>query len=151
MNNGLSAVCTSFGVTELDEGRAVRVNVRDFQIVNGCQTTYSVYDHWRRTGEMGDATVTLKLVEDPSSNLRHEISAASNKQSQMKDWDFLFDQPDQQRLQGELANLDPPVFYELRRGEYKYMSDRPDIARGTVKDMAQTMWAFIGAPGRGEG
>ena len=120
MNNGLSAVCTSFTVAELDEGRAARVNVRDFQIVNGCQTTYSVYDHWRRHGEMGDATVTLKLVEDPSSNLRHEISAASNKQSQMKDWDFLFDQPDQERLHREFANLDPPVFYELRRGQYKY-------------------------------
>ena len=147
MNNGLSAVCTSFTVTQPDEGRVARVNVRDFQIVNGCQTTYSVYDHWRRTGDLGDATVMLKLVEDPSSNLRHEISAASNKQSQMKDWDFLFDEPDQERLRIEFANLNPPVFYELRRGEYKYKSDRPDIPRGTVKDMAQTMWAFIGAPG----
>ena len=146
MNNGLSAVCTSFTVSEPDGGPA-RVNVRDFQIVNGCQTTFSVYDHWRRGGALGGATVTLKLVEDPSSNLRHEISAASNKQSQMKDWDFLFDQPDQERLHEEFKDLEPPVFYELRRGQYKYMSSSSGVARATVKDMAQTMWAFVGSPG----
>ena len=146
MNNGLSAVCTAFTVSELHADTAI-ITVRDFQIVNGCQTTYSVYDHWRRGGNLGDATVTLKLVEDPSSGLRREISAASNKQSQMKDWDFLFDQSDQERLHREFQDLVPPVFYELRRGQYKYMSDGQTTRRVTVKDIAQTMWAFVGKPG----
>ena len=84
MNNGLSAVCTAFVVSS----DANSVNVRDFQIVNGCQTTYNVYDHWRRGGQLGDATVTLKLIEDPSSNLRYLISSSSNKQSQMKGLGF---------------------------------------------------------------
>lgn len=87
------------------------VTIRDFQIVNGCQTTCTVYDHYRRAGSLENANVTLKLVEDPSSSLRHIISSASNKQSQMKDWDFLFDEPEQQRLQGEFATLSPPMFY----------------------------------------
>ena len=148
MNNGLSAVCSGFAVaTPRRDGTVTQVTVKDFQIVNGCQTTYSIYDHWRRGGDFDDATVTLKLVEDSSYQLRHVISAASNRQSQMKDWDFLFDQSEQLRLQNEFKNLDPPVFYELRRGEYKYIAGSPDSDRATVKDIAQTMWAFIGSPG----
>ena len=148
MNNGLSAVCSGFAVTSPRRDSAIsQVAIKDFQIVNGCQTTYSVYDHWRRGGDLSDATVTLKLVEDSSSQLRHVISAASNRQSQMKDWDFLFDQSEQLRLQSEFQSLDPPVFYELRRGEYKYIAGSPGSDRATVKDIAQTMWAFIGSPG----
>ena len=145
MNNGLSATCTAFTVSDL--GNVAKVNVRDFQIVNGCQTTYSVWNHWRRAGELGSATVTLKLVEDQSSQLRNEISAASNKQSQMKDWDFLFDLPDQERLHREFLELVPPLFYELRRGQYKFMSGGSNYTSVKVKDIAQTMLAFIGSPG----
>ena len=143
MNNGLSAVCTAFVVSNDD----MSVNVRGFQVVNGCQTTYNVYDHWRRGGELGDATVTLKLIEDPSSNLRYLVSSSSNKQSQMKDWDFLFDEAEQSRLQDEFKALDPPLFYELRRGEHKYISGGGISEKTTVKDIAQTMWAFVGRPG----
>ena len=145
MNNGLSAVCTAFKVVE--SGEMAKVNIRDFQIVNGCQTTYNVYDYWRRAGELDDAKVTLKLIEDPSLQLRRSISAASNKQSQMKDWDFLFDEPEQQRLQREFAELTPPIFYELRRGESKYIESGVWSERVTIKDAAQAMWAFVGKPG----
>ena len=146
MNNGLSAVCASFTDPVVGSG-ATTVRIRDFQIVNGCQTTYTVWDHWRRGGDLGDASVTLKLVEDPSSSLRHIISSASNKQSQMKDWDFLFDEPEQERLQKEFATLSPPMFYELRRGEHKYVAGGEPTGRVTIKDIAQANWAFLGKPG----
>ena len=146
MNNGLSAVCAAF-TEPVSVSGATTVKIRDFQIVNGCQTTYTVWDHWRRGGELGDASVTLKLVEDPSSSLRHIISSASNKQSQMKDWDFLFDEPEQRRLQNEFATLSPPMFYELRRGEHKYVAGGELPGRVTIKDIAQANWAFVGKPG----
>ena len=146
MNNGLSAVCAAF-TDPVVGSEATTVRIRDFQIVNGCQTTFTVWDHWRRGGDLGDASVTLKLVEDPSASLRHIISSASNKQSQMKDWDFLFDEPEQQRLQREFATLSPPMFYELRRGEHKYVAGGEPAGRVTIKDIAQANWAFIGKPG----
>ena len=145
LNNGLSAVCTAFAVAEV--GETAKVNITDFQIVNGCQTTYNVWDFWRRAGELGDAKVTLKLIEDHSLQLRRSISYASNKQSQMKDWDFLFDEPEQQRLQKDFSELTPPIFYELRRGEHKYIESSDMSRRATIKDVAQAMWAFVGKPG----
>ena len=147
MNNGLSALCTSF-TDPINGEQFATTTVRDFQIVNGCQTTYTVWDHYfRRAGELGQANVTLKLVEAEAGNLRHLISSSSNRQSQMKDWDFLFDDPLQQRLQNAFASLNPPVFYELRRGEHKYMAGGQPQNRAQVKDIAQAAWAFMGHPG----
>ena len=65
----------------------------------------------------------------------------------MKDWDFLFDEPEQQRLQKEFATLSPPMFYELRRGEHKYVAGGEPTGRVTIKDIAQANWAFLGKPG----
>ena len=142
-NNGLSAVCDSFTKPDKTGGSAV-CTVQGFQIVNGCQTTYYIWDHWRRGGSLTNTKVTLKLVESPS--FRKDISETSNSQSQMKEWDFLFNDKTQQRLQKEFEQLSPPIFYELRRGEYRYMVETK-VQKVTIKDIAQVTWAFLGSPG----
>ena len=143
LNNGLSGICESFKDPYPDNGGFV-THVKDLQIVNGCQTTYTLWDQYRRGVDLSDAYVTLKLVETP--NLQRDISKASNSQAKMVDWDFLFNDPEQLRLQKEFAQLQPRVFYELKRGEYRYMQ-KEKVKRVTVKDIAQATWAFIGKPG----
>ena len=143
LNNGLSAVCQSFKDPYPDNGGFI-THVMDLQIVNGCQTTYALWDQHRRGFDLSGAYVTLKLVETP--NLQRDISKASNSQSQMVDWDFLFNDPEQVRLQKEFAQLHPRVFYEFKRGEYRYMQ-KEKVQRVTIKDIAQSTWAFIGKPG----
>lgn len=143
LNNGLSGVCESFKDPYPDNGGFV-TQVKDLQIVNGCQTTYTLWDQSRRGYDLSESYVTLKLVE--AQNLQRDISKASNSQSQMVDWDFLFNDPEQLRLQKEFAQLQPRVFYELKRGEYRYMQ-KEKVQRVTIKDIAQATWAFIGKPG----
>ena len=146
LNNGISATCESFTPPSLVNGK-YKTWVRDFQIVNGCQTTYTVWDYWRRGGGLTGACVNIKLVE--GKNLRDLISKASNAQTQMKDWDFVSGDKIQKRLQAEFAKLNPPIFYQLRRGEYKYIADKEKGGYEliTVKDIAQTAWALMGFPG----
>ena len=142
LNNGLTAVCDSF-TSPVNQ----KVTVRDLQIVNGCQTTWTIYDFNRRGGDVSGVYVTLKLVETQKSDtLIGAISSSSNTQNAMLDWDFLFNREDQRRLQREFENLNPPLFYELKRGEKKHISGskHPKI---TIKDAAQAMWAFMGNPG----
>jgi hypothetical protein len=143
LNNGLAATCESF-TPPSPANEEYKTRVRDFQIVNGCQTTYTVWDYWRRGGDIKGAYVNLKLVE--GTQLRDRISEASNAQSQMKDWDFVSNDKIQKRLQLEFRQLHPPIFYQLRRGEYKYITERDDFELVTVKDIAQTAWAFMGQP-----
>lgn len=144
LNNGLTAVCDSF--KKLDRGNST-FDVREFQIVNGCQTTWTLYDHKLRGGSFDDVALSIKLIETAHSNtLAEQISRASNSQSPMKDWDFLFNAEDQSRLKREFRNLEEPVFYELRRGEQRFI-ERVSGRKTTIKDVAQAMWAFIGHPG----
>ncbi len=144
LNNGLSAVCHSFTTPRRSNGNDV-TTVRDLQVVNGCQTTYSLWDYWRRGGNLSDSHVLLKVVAAPT--LERDISITSNHQNQMKDWDFLFNDPTQQKLQKEFEQLPTPVFYELRRGEYAHMV-QSKAERVTIKDIAQATWAFMGSPGQ---
>ena len=103
LNNGLAAVCETFTAPALENGKTT-IAATDLQIVNGCQTTFQVWEHWRRNGSLVDAKVNIKIVEGPK--LRHYISEASNSQSQMKDWDFLFNDVIQQRIQRELGLME---------------------------------------------
>ena len=43
--------------------------------------------------------------------------------------------------------MEPAIFYELRRGEYRFILSNVKDERVTIKDIAQTTWAFLGAPG----
>ncbi len=144
LNNGLTAVCDSF---KKKGGSRSTFEIRDFQIVNSCQTTWTLHDHRIRGGSLDDVALSIKLIETPaSSTLADQISQASNSQSPMKDWDFLFNSKDQLRLQHEFLGLDEPVFYELKRGEQKYIEGASG-RKTTIKDVAQAMWAFLGHPG----
>jgi hypothetical protein len=144
LNNGLAATSESYTPPITTDGTTLmNTFVRDFQIVNGCQTTYTIWDFWRRGGNLKGAYVNIKLIE--GKTLRDKISEYSNSQTQMKDWDFVSSDKIQKRLQAEFSKLHLPVMYELRRGEYKFMTTASD-ERVTVKDIAQTAWAFMGHP-----
>ena len=143
LNNGLTAVCDGFKVD--DERKTVRV--RNLQIVNGCQTTWTLWDHYRGAGQEGldSVYVILKLIEALRSvDLASQISQSSNSQSQMRDWDFLFDRSEQKRLQEEFARLG--VFYELKRGEQKFIV-RSAGSKTNIQNAAQATWAILGHPG----
>ena len=144
LNNGLTAVCESFKIVDEQTGN---VDVRDFQIVNGCQTTWTLYEHQLRGGPLGGVALSIKLIEAaPSDTLSTQISQASNSQSPMKDWDFLFAENQQVALQREFERLDEPIFYELKRGEQRFIRGVSG-KKTTIKDVAQAMWAFVGYPG----
>ena len=142
LNNGLTAVCEAYRVDENGQAR-----ITDFQIVNGCQTTWNIYDHARRGGSLEGVSVNIKLIEvpAPADTLSVSISQASNSQSQMKDWDFLFNEQEQIRLQREFERIRTPLFYELKRGEQRFIS-ATRLPKTTIKDVAQAAWAFIGYP-----
>ena len=143
LNNGLTAVCETFSV--MDEENKV-ISIRDLQIVNGCQTTWNIVEHAKRGGSLEGVSVSMKLVEAPEADtISTNISQASNSQYQMTDWDFLFNESEQINLQSQFEMLDEPIFYELKRGEQKYIRGSK-MRKTTIKDVAQAMWAFIGHP-----
>ena len=143
LNNGLTAVCDWFLLNAADS----TVRIQNLQIINGCQTTWTLWDHWRSNGtsSLQDVFIILKLIEASRTvDLARQISMSSNSQSQMRDWDFLFDLDVQKRLQDEFESFG--VFYELKRGEQKYIAEQTG-SKTNIQNAAQATWAILGFPG----
>lgn len=141
--NALTAVCDW---CQVDDARKA-VQVRNLQVANGFQTTWTLWEEIRATGpdNLENVHVIAKLIEAPRTvDLARQISQSSNSQSQMRDWDFLFELPLQKRLQDEFERLG--VFCELKRGEQRYIR-RQTGSKTNIQNAAQATWAILGYPG----
>ena len=172
LNNGITS--TSSGVA-INRGPAVRfegdnppvseLTMRDFQIVNGCQTT-AVIHRISKEGPKGknavnNARVLMRVIEDPTPDYYETISVASNTQTPLKHSDWRSFEKVHDRLRREFDALPERWFYEYWRGTWDtdYADSRsrlPYLKKGTSgkqrtyrkltsTDLAQHGWAFLGA------
>ena len=148
LNNGLSVTCDNY----ILEGS--RLKVRNFQIVNGCQTTVTLY---KASPFLDDKVmVDIKIIECPPA-MAPRIAQTTNTQTGLKAQDFISADPRQNELQRQFSALPEPWFYEIRRGEWDRMISLTDKLKyrrpdGTyrvmkIKDVAQAALAFRGMPG----
>jgi hypothetical protein len=130
-NNGITATATDLGWT--DDGRAI-LSVRDLQIVNGGQTTATLFYVRRDTKEIphfDDVFVQAKIVvvqPDQAVEMVPRISRYANSQNKVSEADFFSNSPFHIRLEDLsrriLAPAQPGVnyqtkwFYERTRGQY---------------------------------
>ena len=151
LNNGLTAICDSWQLV------GDSLSVKDFQVVNGCQTTVTLWDARAAVSNEPNVQVTIKLTECPS-HFSPIIASTTNKQAALKPEDFTSNESVQIRLHQEFSGMTPPWFYEIKRGQWSKMSGGPqDKERFRVQDggyhkftsreVAQAVVAFAGFPG----
>lgn len=148
LNNGICATCEDFHETDSI------LTVKNFQIVNGCQTTVTLSG--RPDSELDETLIDLKLtVAGDEENLAEEIANASNSQTALKAKDYASFERQQRRLQSEFASLQPPWFYEIKQGYWQCVLTDKEKARYKtgrrkrhieVQPLAQGTLAFIGQP-----
>lgn len=132
-NNGITATATGISCEKLG-GQFVLTSITDLQIVNGGQTTASLF-HVRREisshSDLSNVHVQMKLVVvDPekSVDLVPNISRYANSQNKVSETDFFSNSPFHVRMEEisrrVLAPASPGVnfqtkwFYERTRGQY---------------------------------
>ena len=164
-NNGLTCVAKTVRVDRIeDDPDRVQINVEDFQIVNGCQTTATLAEVAPRIN-LDKVRVLAKIIEEPhaggeeSDATSDKIATSSNSQNPMKAEDSKANDPRQKAWHNEfLRGVPAPWFYEIKRGTwvtaYKSASDRRPFRdndtskyrKMTMKDLGQECWAFLGYP-----
>ena len=129
-NNGLTATACNIKKSLTNHGIAIDI-IDDFQIVNGGQTTASIFYSSKRDVDISDVKVQMKLtvVEDKKSQeIVPKISEYANSQNKVNKADFFSNHPFH-RVFKKLSDLKsaPPApgsnqitywFYERVRGEY---------------------------------
>ncbi len=131
-NNGISA--TADGVELAGEsGNLALIRVENLQIVNGGQTTASIYDAYRRKVDLGAVTVQMKLtvLDDPTrvDDVVPLISRYANSQTKVSFSDFSANDPFHVELERLSRQTWAPTeesrgksttkwYYERARGQY---------------------------------
>jgi AIPR protein len=130
-NNGVAATATSADVI-LTRGVERVTRLRDFQIVNGGQTTASLFTARRKEGaDLSRIFVQVKLsvvTPEQAGELIPQISRFANSQNKVSDADFFANHPFHRRLEEISRRLWAPPspgasyqtkwFYERARGQY---------------------------------
>lgn len=135
-NNGISVTAKNVQIENVN-GRGFLVSARDFQIINGGQTTASLYNARRNNqADLSSIYVQMKLTEidegkvttDEADDLIRAISRSSNSQNKVSDADFFASHPFHRQIE-QLSKVTyaPAVhgaqyetiwFYERARGQY---------------------------------
>lgn len=133
-NNGISATAMDVVVENTDHGRFITY-AKDFQIINGGQTTASISNaRYKDKANLEGLYVQMKLTAidestpEESDELIRNISRSSNSQNKVSDADFFASHPFHRRMEQisrlifapatEGAQYETRWFYERARGQY---------------------------------
>lgn len=136
-NNGISATAMDVQFENTEQGLFL-VSARDFQIINGGQTTASLSSaryNYKDKADLGSIFVQMKLTviertleEDDATTLVQNISRSSNSQNKVSDADFFSTHPFHVQMERCSLRLgargtgglqfETKWFYERARGQY---------------------------------
>lgn len=169
-NNGLSATAEAVAT---DSGKTRLLRAKNLQIVNGGQTTASIFTaHKKDQADLSQVYVQIKLsVIEPESveKIVPRISEYSNTQNRVNAADFFSNHPLHLRIEEFSRRLWAPApegsvqptrwFYERTRGQYanqqanltpsekkKFLAQNPRGQMFTKTDLAKYILSFDEAP-----
>lgn len=133
-NNGISATALDVEIENTDHGKFITF-ARDFQIINGGQTTASISNaRYKDKADLSGIYVQMKLTAidesspEESDELIRNISRSSNSQNKVSDADFFASHPFHRRMEQISRIMFAPAtagaqyetkwFYERARGQY---------------------------------
>ncbi len=132
-NNGVAATATELVFSDTKEGKQI-IGAQDFQIINGGQTTASLFNARFKDGaNLSEIYVQMKLTEinttpEKALELVHNISRSSNSQNKVTDADFFATHPFHVRMDELSKQCIAPAsekypretrwYYERARGQF---------------------------------
>ena len=148
LNNGLTSMCRSVVLNEATHS----LDITDFQVVNGCQTVFTL--HNLREHVTDDVKLTVRVVEGLHGPWANEISKASNYQTAVRPEQLASLGAEHDIIQTKLDQLEPPWFYEKQKGYVRFLNaagkrlHRQRYGRRNVSasEAGQYGVAFLGYP-----
>lgn len=116
LNNGITVVAEAYSPKPGD-----KIELAGYQIVNGCQTSYCLYESSEiREGRLDSLFLPVKVVVTSDENVASQITQATNSQTAVTENDLIALTQFQKQLE-EFYRLDPErvgLTYERRRGQF---------------------------------
>ncbi|MHA1331218.1 MAG: AIPR family protein [Candidatus Hodarchaeales archaeon] len=150
-NNGISFVCRDFSVKGSTESPILEV--RGFQVINGCQTTVCLSEAKQRMrawkGIPEEVQVVVRFIKAPVKEV-DLITLYTNSQNPVSEIQLKSNDPIQKRLKEELAGSTPAYFYSIKEGDWPRLSaSEKRIFKNRIIEMsevAQAIYSFTADP-----
>ena len=147
LNNGVTVVCDGLTVDE----QASSVTVNNFQVVNGCQTVYTLF---RAKAKLDESTRCNVRIIEGLEKFRHRIAKASNSQTGVKAEQLASLDSVHDRVAEELDKCAPPWYYEKQLGHPRFLTAarlrvhnaRYQNRKVSITHLGQFGAAFLGYP-----
>jgi hypothetical protein len=145
-NNGLTITATEADV-ETNNGQLLIKKLSDFQIVNGGQTTASIYFTQKDNVDISKVFLMAKINvlkdndEEKLLKFVSDISLYSNTQSKVDSVDFTSRSEEVKQIKRLSVSINPPTndrwFFELMKGEFntKIALERNDSKKRKLKEI----------------
>ena len=138
-NNGIIITCKDFSI----DANGL-VTLRDFSIVNGCQTTTLI----GTTGFEKDFPVVAKIIKNNGSSEEErtaflaDVAEASNSQKPINAKDLIANRVEQRNLKNQFKNAG--IFLKVKRGEKINKEQYPEAWMNASNDeVAQMIYASV--------
>jgi len=96
-----------------------KIRIEDYFVVNGCQSLTALYNN--RSDVTNDLRILAKFIQlEPTSDLAKTVTRFSNNQNEVKERDFVSNDPKQIRLQNQFKDLYVgEYFFDIKEGDEK--------------------------------
>lgn len=136
LNNGITIVCDSYKY--LNNQSSAPVTVKNPQIVNGGQTSFSLFEAYNKDFKrLEKVKVLVKIIETEDSKFRSRIAEATNSQTMIRSRDLRSNDAVQLKLEDSLKDLG--YFYERKHNQH---ADKPHATRIDARKAGQIMFSY---------
>jgi hypothetical protein len=116
LNNGLTIISPDVRI------QSDTISLKDYQIVNGCQTCHVLFENGDELSD--DVLLTVKIIEVTNIDVISEIVAATNTQTKVEDTQFLSLRPIAKRIEAYFnainaeSSEEDHLYFERREKQY---------------------------------
>lgn len=139
LNNGITIISPDVRVTGLE------IFIRDFQIVNGCQTSNILFEHKKSVGD--DTTLMLKVVETSDGSVVDDIVRSTNRQAKVEEDQFLATLDAVKGLERYFdargADEEYRLYFERRKNQFSSHENVKAIRVFDIKEIARCVAAMF--------
>ncbi|WP_339717236.1 AIPR family protein [uncultured Sneathiella sp.] len=123
LNNGITIICKDFTHQKV---RGSKIQITDFQIVNGGQTSFSLFEaHKRDKDKVSDLVLLVKIFASSRDDISEKIAIATNSQARIAPRDLKSNDNIQKKISAALK--DDGILYERKKHQFEYDFNSPTI------------------------
>ncbi|MDN5506193.1 MAG: AIPR family protein [Comamonas sp.] len=137
-NNGITLIAKKVDLINK------KAKLTDFQIVNGCQTSYVLFDN---AAQLLDEThIVIKIIETTDYEFATKIVKATNKQTEVRDEAFeslsQFHRDLEEFYKAKSGLVKSPIYYERRSKQY---GGEPSVSSTQIVTLPIQIGAYVAA------